>query len=62
MGSYLLIDYIMLREDCVEENIDETEFTTRYKQMYEDDETLYNEKEKIIINELYEEITGEQLI
>jgi hypothetical protein len=56
MASYSIIDYVMLHEKANNGEISEKEFKNAYKSMRKDDETPYNEKEKIVIKELYKDI------
>lgn len=56
MASYSLIDYVELHEKANEGAITEKEFKSIFKQMQKDDETPYNDKEKIVIKELYKDV------
>ncbi|HOK39511.1 MAG TPA: hypothetical protein PLD27_00525 [bacterium] len=58
MCYYSLIDYINLREYYYQNKIDENEFKKRFKELQKKDKTPYNDKEKIVIKEIYKEIAG----
>ena len=61
MAWYSLIDYVNLHEDYMQDKISLKEFKAQFKLMQKEDETPYNEKEKIVIKELYKEVAGWKL-